>query len=43
MAIMLNAVFDKNGYVRSYATAGTLPNGIDVAIEDDIDTKERVI
>lgn len=40
MATMLNVVFDEDGYVRSYATAGTLPNGIDVAIEDDIDNKD---
>lgn len=40
MATMLNVVFDENGYVRSYATAGTLPDGIDVVIEDDIDNKE---
>lgn len=40
MATMLNVVFDENGYVRSYATAGTLPNGIDVAIEDDIDNED---
>nr|CAI9751967.1 hypothetical protein YSBCXYJI_YSBCXYJI_CDS_0136 [Caudoviricetes sp.] len=40
MATMLNVVFDENGYVRSYATAGTLPNGIDVAIEEDIDKKD---
>lgn len=40
MATMLNVVFDENGYVRSYATAGTLPNGVDVAIEDDIDNKD---
>lgn len=40
MATMLNVIFDENGYVRSYATAGTLPDGIDVAIEDDIDKKD---
>ena len=40
MATMLNVVFDENGYVRSYATAGTLPNGINVAIEEDIDRKD---
>lgn len=40
MATMLNVIFDENGYVRSYATAGTLPNGINVAIEDDIDNKD---
>lgn len=40
MATILNVVFDENGYVRSYATAGTLPNGINVAIEEDIDRKD---
>lgn len=40
MATMLNVVFDEDGYVRSYATDGTLPNGIDVAIEDDIDNED---
>ena len=40
MATMLNVVFDENGYVRSYATDGTLPNGIDVAIEENIDNKD---
>lgn len=40
MATMLNVVFDENGYVQSYATAGTLPNGIDVVIEENIDNKD---
>lgn len=39
MATILNAVFDENGYIQSYAIIGTVDGGINVAIEEDIDAE----